>query len=296
MKPSPLNSILMSGDYDIGMKRRISRIALAAALAAISLPALAAPYVTLSDYAALPGSSIGIFGYGFEPNGQIRVSVAGVSITGAADESGVFKATTTVPWTDEGNYKVSANGAMTAARLYVAGHYPTVKPTSYYVLPGRSWGLSGSGFAPGEEIALMDGSVSVATFAADRFGAFSDPAVFVVPWSYASSTKTYKLATTKSSYDIPFTIKFGTYYPQFEPSTYYAAAGSAIGIGGRDFAPNEPVYVYVAGELVSTVTSNAAGGFSATVTAPPTSAKTFDIVAQGAWSKTYATRTITVAR
>src|SRR3954468_187909 len=65
------------------------------------------PYLQLSNYSGMPGSTIYINGYQFGPSTNVFVSLGGTS-TGVTVNGGSFAATLTVPYVSSGLYTLLA--------------------------------------------------------------------------------------------------------------------------------------------------------------------------------------------
>lgn len=255
------------------------------------------PYLLVTPAAATPGSSVMLSGADFSPNEQVSVSFVGASANVTADAQGNFNASLSVPHTQAGTYAATAQGASGQASTvaYVSGFYPRAQPSAWYVLPHQMLGWSGSGFAPGEHLAITDGGIAQFDVTADRNGNFSLPDAMLVPFSWENDTHSFIISGDESSYQIPMTITVGTFYPQLTPSSYFVTPGTAMSLSGMGFAPREDVKVMLDGNSIGILTADAQGRVSMDFDAPLSGAR-FTVSAQGQLSGQGSARMVTLAQ
>jgi hypothetical protein len=243
----------------------------------------------------MPGSTVQVSGFQFGPSTNAFVSLAGAS-TGTTITNGSFATTLTVPNVSQGNYTVLATTPQreqASANFYIQpmqSRYPNARPSSWYLLPGQQISFSGSGYAPNAQVTVQGGGGTI-TATADNNGNFSTDPV-TVPYKWQNSTQNF-VVKSGGAYDIPITLSVGTFYPNLNPSTYYAGYGQSMSATATGFAPNEQVMLLVNGALVAQVASNAQGAVAFTFIAP-SSGSTFTLTAQGFYSGVMSSRTITL--
>jgi len=279
---------------------RIRRLIIPALGAAIFLPMIvlaSGPYLTLSTYSGAPGSSVQVSGNGFgSASTNVLVSMQGQSQTASATvNNGSFSdATLTVPQVPPGTYTIMATSPQreqASTNFYVSGYYPNASPSGWYVVPGQSLSISGSGWPPNASITIQGGDGTM-TATTNGSGAFTSPTI-TVPYKWQNSTQTFVVSGSGAAYSVPMTITIGTFYPNLNPSSYYVAQGSTMSASMSGFSPNEIVYVMLNGALVAQPTADGSG--KATVSfATPNTTGNVTLMAQGASSGVSVSRTITL--
>ncbi len=258
-------------------------------------------YILLSSYAGSPGSMFVANGYGFQPNETVQTTFSGMSVNATADGAGSFASPSIgVPYLSAGSYPVTVTGLSSGKSktlsYYVHGYYPTGGAMQYYLMPNQKIGFFGHDFSPGEAVEIRGPSDQLlTTVAADGSGNFDVPNVYTIPFSMAGSSQTFKLAGKKTGMTIPVQITVGQFHPNISPSTYYLPKGSSFSLTGMNFAPNEPVDLYVGGTKASTVTADGGGNVGTSLTAPA-SGSSFEVRGMGAWSGRSSVRTMTLAQ
>lgn len=208
------------------------------------------PSITVTGNSA-PGSTITINGQGFAPNEPVTFLLNGNTIGQAnADGTGAFVgANATVPFVNSGTYVIHATGQNTKANaveyFYVGGFFPSVLPSTYYLLPTQTLNFSGTGFAPGETIHIFEGQSQspLGSIVADGNGSFTEAGNVIIPVN-ATGAKTYRLygLTSKGSASVEVTI--GGFNPLVTPSSHYLLPDQTITFSGSGFSGNEVVRVF----------------------------------------------------
>ena len=252
----------------------------------------AGPYLQLSSYSGLPGSSITVSGYQFGASTNILVSLAGAS-SGTSIQNGSFTTMLTIPNVSSGSYTVYATSPQreqASASFYVQGrnYYPTASPSSWYLLPGQQLSFSGSGYMPNSTVHIQGGSV-VLSATTDSNGSFS-ALPMAVPYAWQNSHQNFSI-TSDTAYSIPISITIGTFYPNINPSSYYVGHAAHLSAWASGFGPNEPVLLLVNGAVVTQKNADSSGAISFDLTAP-SSGGSFVLTAQGAYSSVQSSRTI----
>jgi hypothetical protein len=142
---------------------------------------------------------------------------------------------------------------------------PAVRLDAYTGKPTHSFGFSGTGFVPGEQVDVYLGPTSaapLATFAADTRGAIGghDMAIPLI------SPGDYTLAFVGRDSHTPVSVGFNIqgFHPWAILDNYYVTAQTGVGFSGTDFVPGEVVQVYINTRLsqpVAQVTADANGRF-----------------------------------
>lgn len=266
------------------------------AAALIPTFAFAAPYLLLSSYSGSPGSTVSVSGAGFGPSTNVLVSMDGQSQTAsAAITNGSFSgARLTVPQSAPGPHTVLATSPQreqAQTSYYITGFYPKAAPSSYYVLPGQAMSFSGSNFAPNQQVTIQGGGGTLSA-TSDSNGNFTTQ-TFTVPFKWQNSDQTFTVNSSGTAYQIPLTVKVGSFYPNLNPSSYYVARGSGMSASVTGFAPGETVYLLVNGALVAQTAASGSGNASFNFNAPG-SGTSATLMAQGASSGVQTSRTITL--
>jgi hypothetical protein len=157
-------------------------------------------------------------------------------------------------------------GLPTAAAAQSTGQPPTVHLQAYTGKPTHTFGFSGSGFVPGEQVDVYLGPQTtdpLTTVAADGRGDISGHDMSV-PFITAGD---YSLAFVGRSSHTPVSVGFNVqgFHPWAVLDNYYIAPHSAVGIDGEDFIPGELVQVYLNTRLsdpVAQVSADANGHFA----------------------------------
>ncbi len=113
-----------------------------------------------SAYYILPGQPLGFFGHSFAPHESIRLVKDGMIVaTFTADDAGDLTESNvvTVPFAwGESVQSFQMHGMQSDAdvgiTMTVGQFYPQISPSTYYLPGSRSFGVSGTGFAPQEPV------------------------------------------------------------------------------------------------------------------------------------------------
>jgi hypothetical protein len=259
-----------------------------------------------SSYYAIPGQTISFSGSGFGSSETINLYVASSGTQPIAnftsDASGGFKnaGSSTVPFSAAGTtltFRLLGQTSRVSVDLPVSiGQlFPSATPSDYYVSPGTSLSFSGTGFAPGETIAVTTpGSGTMSSFSADSAGNFSQAGAFTVPFGFAGSTRDFTLTGQTSGAKIPTSVTFGNFYPSITPSSYFVLPGQAFTLAGTGFAPSEQIAISINGSSTAISPADKWGGFSGVAfTAPYLSNSILSVAASGISS--HASATVPVA-
>ncbi|MDB4978436.1 MAG: hypothetical protein JWM56_622 [Candidatus Peribacteria bacterium] len=241
-----------------------------AATSAVHMAYAAGEYIVLDVYSGSPGSGLTVTGSGFHAGDSIPVTLQGVTVNATVAEDGSFTSPAiTVPQRPAGSYPVIAaipGGTDVRTAFYINGFSPDASPSEWWLLPGQKLGLSGTNFAPNEDIFVTVGgsSESIATLHADKAGSFSVAGAVTVPLSAAGNSLTYHLTGQMSGSVTEFTVTVGGFFPGAVPSAYFGVPGQTIGVSGSGFSPGETVkLINAAGTELSTVTADGMGNVSA---------------------------------
>jgi hypothetical protein len=223
------------------------------------------PYVGASEYYVLPGSTISFVGEGFAPNENVTVKVGEELITTlTTDEFGSIETNSiVVPYTAEGSITYVLKGELSNAanslNIGLASFYAYVSADNYYTQPGSEVTLSGGGFAPLENIAIVAGTFNT-NAVADIDGNVSG-IVVTLPFGHPTEAVDVILTGEMSHAVATTSITLAPFSAQVTPSTYYAQPGSPVEFSGSGFVPNEDVVIKANGTTVQTVAADAEGNF-----------------------------------
>ena len=235
--------------------------------------------VTIDGKAAgQPGDTATVSASGFGPGEKVDVfwgRVSGTPVANlTADGSGsIGEASVPVGVAPVGPTTLVLVGEKTkttaTAPYQMLGLYPVLTPHPYAVQAGHSVTLTGSGFAPGEQVLLYLNAASgmpALTATASSGGGLS--LSFVVPFGLkGSQTLTGIGEQSRAAVDSGFDVL--PYSPSAQASTYGALPGTTISFYASGFAANEVVEVYLgrgqgnSGQLVSAFRVNSHGNAAA---------------------------------
>lgn len=176
-------------------------------------------------------------------------------------------------------------------------YYPNAQPSSYYVLPGQTFGANGQSFEPNELVTITNQTSGklLATTRADGSGTVSASNIEMLAYINKNTTQSYQIMGVTSNTTVNFNVIVGDYYPQISPSNYYVSKGQQISVSGNSFAPNEPVALQINGQTVTTAIAGEDGTFMATLSAP-TNGSSFTLSGNGTWTMDSTTRTVYLAQ
>jgi hypothetical protein len=224
------------------------------AIAQIVTPAGVGHVVIDGKSAGKPGDTVTVSASGFGSGEKVDVfwgRVAGTpAATLTADGSGsIGEASVPVGVAPTGSTTLVLVGEKTkttaTAPYQMLGLYPVLTPHPYAVQPGHAVTLSGSGFAPGEQVLLYLNSASgtpAMTATASSGGSLS--LSFVVPFGLKGNQTLIAIGEeSRAAVDSGFDIL--PYTPSAQASTYGALPGTTISFYASGFAANEVVEVYL---------------------------------------------------
>jgi hypothetical protein len=232
-----------------------------------------------------PFSLVAVSGTGFIPNEKVTVDLAGSSTVAQADSSGAFSTNITVPPVPSGLYNIRATGQSSGAVstdylnfFWIDAFFPSVSPSSYYVLPGQTLAFNGSGFAASEtiDITTIGATSTLGTFTADNTGSFTNAGGFVAPFDFAGATKTFTLTGELSHQSASTGVTFGNFFANASPTSYFIFPVQPVAFNGSGFAANETVNVTRTGSptILTSFVTDQTGSFlnAGSVNAPADSA------------------------
>jgi hypothetical protein len=203
--------------------------------------------------AGKPGQKVTVSGTGFGHGEKVNVywgRVAGTPVTTitASPAGTIGEATVPVGIAPVGPTTLVLVGQTThttaTAPYQMLGLYPSVVPHPYAVKAGHSVSVTGTGFAPNEQVLFYlnaaSGQPALAT-SASAAGTMS--LKFMVPFGLkGQQTLTAVGDESRASVDSGFTVL--PYSPTAQASTYGAMPGTNISFYASGFAKNEVVEVY----------------------------------------------------
>ena len=214
------------------------------------------------------GEPVEVSGSGFAPHETVALRLGAASQEAVATATGDFVAVLVAPDV-AGSYVLTATGSVSAKPVtasVVVTTAPVVwapvvhAPASATV--GRSIALSGSGFAPGEQVTITFGSL-VTGLRASSEGTFTVQLPVPTANGVYVVTATGETSRTPSTSSVSVTGAPTVYDPRVSaPAT--VAFGSPFTVSGTGFAAGEHVAVSVGATHV-TVTASTAGAVSAVV-------------------------------
>ena len=229
------------------------------------------------------GTVVGVYGSGFA-SGETNIKIiydSGTVKTGiAADGSGSWQSSFSIPASAKGSHDIRAYGAITgesdlAATSFSVSPGIKIEPVSGYlggsIHVGDSLWVSGVGFEASETgiRVTFDGESSVSGIVADAKGSWSDR-LDIPPCSRGEHTIKASGDITRAS-DIVEAILIVS--PKVELNPTSGAVGSDITVHGNGFAANQIITISYDGVNVSTGTAtDAKGNFTTSFKVPKSGA------------------------
>jgi hypothetical protein len=226
------------------------------------------PQLSPSDYYLKPNQTFTASGSGFAANEDVDLLIGTTHYTATADKKGVVAFTGLVmPQSKLASLTFTATGATSKAvatvDVSVGAYFPFAGADQYYVLPGSTVNVTGSGFAPGESVTVALGKVTT-TVLADKNGDTA-PAALVVPFGLLDSTVTLEGATSGAKANVALTV--APFNPQISLDIYYAQPGTVVTATGTGFVPGETVTATL-GSISTTVVATKLGAVTAALKIP----------------------------
>ncbi len=170
-------------------------------------------YLVSSSYYVMPGTSFTVTGYRFYPNETVTVTVGDTTKQVVADGSGTFSTSVLAnyrPHDGQGTVSIRAVGAMSnmakTIEVVVAGFYPGVTPSTYFLYPHESVTWSGSAFAPNEMVNVYKNGAMIASATADGGGSFGGVTVS----SHVAGMENYEFIGQTSGAHVSRSITIGS--------------------------------------------------------------------------------------
>jgi len=252
----------------IATSRRAAAVSLLVFVAALFpiVGSTAGEYMLLSPWSGPPGSTVEVTGYAFGAGAAVHVTFQGAAKDVVADSGGGFTTSFTVPMRPGGSYTLNATapGSSAQANFYIEGQFPSALPNDWWVMPGQSFGVIATSFAPGEKINIFRGSESQPSsfVTAGTNGNVSTTTGIKALASFAGQSMTVRLVGEESGASAAFSVTVGGFYAHASPSAYYATPGQVIGVSGGGFADGETVDIRSGAALVTSVVTDGEGNFN----------------------------------
>lgn len=234
------------------------------------------PFLIPSEYYVTPGSTISFTGGGFAPNETIRIfmgSATGTQIAAQASEEGRFSSSTiAIPHSLQGTNLLfwavgDRSGAEGSVSVAIGALYPNILPSAYYLPAGYSLTISGTGFAPDEEILFfLNGEILPLRSRANNFGNFFLAGPFQAPVTPGAATFRAQGASSFAATDATITV--GRLYPTVTPTEYWLMPLQSLEFRGSGFMPEEQVMISLGTSTLGVAQANGFGNFLRTVNAP----------------------------
>jgi hypothetical protein len=183
----------------------------------------------------------------------------------------------------------ATSGATASVDVGLSGFSPQLMPSSWYLSPGSHLTFSGTGFAPGEDLA-MTFNASTTHFTVAGNGTVSTIPVNI---PFSGSVAHFSFTSSVTHVTNSFDITIAALSPGIWLSTYYDLPGKPLTVFGGGFAGNETVHVTFEATVLGDVTTDGGGNFTLNSTVPfgPSGSKT--ITAHGQSSGANATANFT---
>ncbi|HWE64423.1 MAG TPA: hypothetical protein VHB98_22140, partial [Chloroflexota bacterium] len=284
-------------------------VTVAAAAPPPSPPPATAPVVAVTPRVISPGTQVLVSGSGFVPNELVLIRLNG-TLEGnvSADVFGSFGGFLfTVPvGAAPGVYTVSATGATSSRTASIGLSVQAAQPAALAsisvspnaTLPGAVIVVAGTGFQPGEAVAISFNGAQMERLVADGTGSFTGGS-FTLPGTLAPGTYTVTANGLTSGRSATASLSVSSPSPtvvvrlSVAPDT--VTPGSKVTFSGSGYAAGETVLIRFNGGLVGSIAAGPAGTFVGTFQAPSVTG-TYSITATGASSGNTASATLHVAR
>ncbi len=220
-----------------------------------------------------PFDFVTVTGRGFMPGESVTVTLATSSATTTADAKGnISNLLVSIPAMPSGTYIIKGVGqtskAVSTNYFYISEFFASAYPSNYFLLPEDVLLFSGSGFANGETVSVYDGlgTTILSTFVIGVDGSFQNAGGISIPYSYANTSKSFRLVGAKSKAQVYVSANIGQFFPAASPSVYFALPSQVVTFSGSGFAKEETVTVTEGQGItpLATFTTDKNGGFVAT--------------------------------
>ncbi len=261
------------------------------------------PQISPSEYYVYGNSFITITGSNFAPNEQVTISVINNNnststntTTATTSASGMLTSKVFVPFGGTGASILvlgSKSKSAMSVGVALASFFPSLSPSSYYIIQGGQLILSGSGYVPLETITISGAGVSSSTnISATASGTFISSPI-TIPFGTVSPT-VYTAKGNLSGSLTSVTVALGAPEPQVNSDAYFTNPGANIHVNGVRFGSGETVHI-VAGSFSADVLASATGT-TPTVAIPVAygSGSTLKVIFTGASSGAVATLNISI--
>ena len=224
-----------------------------------------------------PGTNLEVSGAGFLAQESVTVTVGdGLTETNViANEEGVWTASISIPAAPSGTLVIEASGS--SGQLMKADFTvtPGVTPSQPISSPGSSLAIEGKGFGAGQNLSISIATTVVASPTADSQGSWNTS--FRIPGSPAG---TYSIIVSGSfgELEVPLLLT-----PALSLSETRAGPGSSVTVAGSGFAANENGISISLDQVsvVSGITADDGGSWSASFIVPSLPADTYTVRASG---------------
>jgi hypothetical protein len=225
--------------------------------------------LTPSSYYVLPYTNFSVSATGFAPNENITLT-DGSTTLGTATSNALGTATfksVSLAYSGLSSATLIATGttssATATASVGIGNYNATLVSSNYYAKPGDTITLTGTGFAPNENVTVIAGTLT-STIQADSMGDITSS--LVLPFGQTKNSLTITATGSMSHAVTNATITLAPFTAEISPSTYYAQPGSPVTFTGTGFAPNEMINVALNGSSIGTEQSDAKGNLTSTGT------------------------------
>jgi hypothetical protein len=253
-----------------------------------------------SSYFVPAGGSVTFSGNNFAPNEIVDVVSEGsssplTSFPAGSDGSFSGAGSVELPFSAAGTTRTFTltgreSGSGGSVRIGVGSLNSVITPSHYYLNPGQSFEISGSGFGEDEAIEITAGS-SVRSVSA-VMGGFG-PVEFDAP--FTSGGLDISAVGLESGSQAVLSLTIGQLYPQAEPDKYYVFPGDTVTFTGSGFIGGESISHTASGIFAGSVASDPSGGFELGFSVPFGTNGSQTHIFTGSLSGGVASVTVTVA-
>lgn len=223
------------------------------------------------------GTEVKITGQGFDSREDINVEYDGDSVgiksgDDGTDTAGKFTCTITIPESIAGDHTITVIGDVSeieAEAIFTTEPAITITPVSGTA--GSTVTVSGTGFGDRVNLSVFfDNVVVVADEVTSREGSFE--ATFTVP---SKAPASYDVSAEDEDGNTD-TVTF-TYASAISLSPTSGYANSTVTVSGSGFKANNALTITFDNESMPSISTNATGGFTTTITVPVRTSGTYEV-------------------
>jgi hypothetical protein len=233
-----------------------------------------------------PGTAVTLTGANFLASHALTITFDGTPVTavsgGTTSAAGAVAATINVPYQPAGAHTITvSDGTTSQSTAFTITPYIAAAPQSGPT--GTDVTIAGNGFGAVKSVTVYFNNQQVATTLSSTTGTIDNIHITIPNLNLPAGSYDIKVADSASNLGTaPFQLTVPvqptptetatptptetatptpTPTPTVTPDINVLSAGTSVVISGNDFAPNGQIVITVDGEMVGTLTANAAGAF-----------------------------------